>query len=209
MARGPGDAVIRRVSEPDAESAFREHPEERAERGAGGAGSVSGIRVGEKGGQQGMPDIRQLQIAAERAAKKGGSRGKAPAAPAKKPVPAPTAAPPASDLADWEREGEQAQATPAGAAISGASGAAPAPSPEPLPADQGDILARSARAALKLLAQIPEGMELYVGSKLDSAGIELVMGLGYLVGKGLAHYRGNSHYRISTAGIGAFIEDEV
>lgn len=207
-AHGPSDAPIRQLKEADVDRAFAEHPEERSERGSGSAGSVAGVRVGEKGGQQGMPDIRQIQIAAERAAKRASGRGKATGAPAAKPPQAPTAAPLQADLADWEQEAEQGAPDPA-AAVPQAPAVAATPSPEPLGVETGDILDRAARAALKLLAQIPTGMELYVGSQLDTKSVEMVMGLGYLVGKGLAHYRGNSHYRISNAGIGAFIEDKV
>lgn len=199
-AHGPSDAPIRQLKEADVDRAFAEHPEERSERGSGSAGSFTGVRVGEKGGQQGMPDIRQIQIAAERAAKRAFGRGKATGAPAAKPPQAPTAAPLQADLADWEQEAEQGAPDPAVAAT---------PSPEPLSVETGDILDRAARAALKLLAQIPTGMELYVGSQLDTKSVEMVMGLGYLVGKGLAHYRGNSHYRISEAGRAAFAEEKL
>lgn len=202
MARGPSDAVIRRIPEADAERAFAENPEERVERGTG-KGSVAGIRVGEKGGQQGMPDIRQLQIAQERAARKGQGRGRAPVRPVQKPLPAPAAAAPATELADWEQE-----AAPVAAPAVAATPAETTP-PAPLPADDGDLLARASRAALKLLAQIPSGMELYVGDNIGHQGMEIVVGLGYLVGRKFAAYRGNGHWRITNDGIGAYISGEL
>lgn len=200
-ARGPGDATIRRIPEADAEKAFAEHPEERAERGTG-KGSVSGVRVGSPDAM-GTLDVKAAQNLAARAARKGSGRTGAP--PGKR-LQAPAAAPPAQEFADWEQEAGTGAPGPAAVQV---PALAVAPSPEPLAADPGDILERSKNAALKLLAQIPEGMELYVGSQLTQQGVELVMGLGYLVGKGLAHYRGNSHYRISNAGVAAFIEDKV
>lgn len=186
------------------ERAFAERPEERAERGPGGKGSVAGVRVGSPDAM-GSLDVKAAQNLAARASRQ---RGKGSSTPPGKRLQAPAAAPPAQEFADWEQEAGTGAPDPAAVAPKPPA-AAVAPSPEPLPAESGDILARASRAALKLLAQIPSGMELYVGSQLDQQGIELVMGLGYLVGKGLAHYRGNSHYRISTAGIAAFIEDKV
>lgn len=80
-----------------------------------------------------------------------------------------------------------------------------APKPS-TPAYTGDALERAYRAALGLLASMPKGCELFVGGEVGTEAVELAMGLGYLVGKGMAVYRGDGHYRITDAGRTAWAE---
>jgi len=60
-----------------------------------------------------------------------------------------------------------------------------------------DVLERSKKKAYTLLAMLPPGCELFVGGVGSGpAAVELAMGLGILLGAGLAAYRGNGHYRL-------------
>jgi hypothetical protein len=64
-----------------------------------------------------------------------------------------------------------------------------------------DNLEAAHLAALAVLAQLPEGSELFLGAPMATADYaNLALGLGYCVGSGEAVYRGENHYRVTPAG---------
>lgn len=68
-------------------------------------------------------------------------------------------------------------------------------------APAGDMLEIARKRALAVLGALPRGTELFVGGgALDESAVQLVMGIGFLIGKGAAVYRGNGHYCLSDAG---------
>jgi hypothetical protein len=218
--KGPADAVIREASPDEVDAAFNDTSGDRGPalpgankvNGPGGQGSTQGIRTGsrEAGGGIDVKAAENLRIRRERAAaarKLAASGTVAP--PAQTPA---SEAPVSPPLEDWEREAFAAELPPEERPkplIEIAREAAPATRP---PADAfvpGDRLAVATMDALALLGRIPDGFELYVsGQGLDPEGVSLVMGLGFLIGKGYAVYRGDSHYRITTAGFEAYKRGE-
>ncbi|MBU6249446.1 MAG: hypothetical protein KGN77_17055, partial [Xanthomonadaceae bacterium] len=163
---------------------------------------TTGIRLVSPGGKdvQTEPDSRAahnlaVRRARQAAAKKqqGGSQPQPQAGPQ---------APP--DLEDWEIAARgDAPVTPQPVAqVPAIKPLAPvAPSPQPLGEPEGaDILERARLRALRALAALPAGCELFVGSGLDATGTEFVLGLGLLVGEQLAAYHGNNHYRLTERG---------
>ncbi len=205
--KGPADAVIRQVT---VDEAFAEDGEggpvgTLEDRNAGRALPAAGIRLVPPGGKdvQTEPDSR---AAANLAARRARQRAQAAQATGKPPgagAPAPAAQ--TGDLEDWEIEAQTPAAAPASAPAPVAAPLAPASPARPVGALEGqitgDLMQRAYLKALHTLAALPEGMELFVGgSGLGPDGVEFVMGLGLLVGKGFAVYRGESHYRITPAG---------
>lgn len=202
--KGPKDAIIRTVQEADMDRAFADeggsipHAErlKPTSRGAGNRGSLAGIKVGSPDAQGGA-DKRTEEIARQRAARAAGK----PAGQTTAPVqPRPTApvqelpsASPAPTLEPWELEAEA--------------------SPEPVAEtdmesdSSGDVLAYAYKGALSILASLPDGVELYLGKKLGYDSVQLVMGIGLLVGKGFVMYRGNNHYAITALGRKAATEN--
>jgi hypothetical protein len=86
----------------------------------------------------------------------------------------------------------------------------PKSSKTPTPAKSGDLdmLERARINALRTLAAMPKGCELFVGSEeMGVEAVELAMGLGFLIAKGLAVYRGDGHYRLSEAGRAASLKE--
>ncbi len=72
---------------------------------------------------------------------------------------------------------------------------------EPPQASQGGDKLESARVrALAILNLLPKGCELFVGGETGHEAVELAMGLGMLIGQGLATYRGDGHYRLKQKG---------
>lgn len=86
--------------------------------------------------------------------------------------------------------------------------AAPEPAPTPAaalparvaqaaPAPVGDLLERAKQRAMAVFSNLPDGVEVFVGTGLGQDGIEFVMGMGVLVGMGAVVYRGDGHYRLA------------
>lgn len=74
-----------------------------------------------------------------------------------------------------------------------------------------DKLEKARITALKLLASLPPGTELWVDEIEDHRAdgrAELMLGIGLLIGKKQAVYRGDGHYRITPDGIAAFLEQD-
>jgi hypothetical protein len=194
--KGPAGAVIRSVSLDDAEGAFAdeggsiphgEHPVRRSKE-PGGTGSVAGVRLGTPDAGGGM-DTRTAQIAAEKAARR---RGQQQATPVPKTPVAPALAAIPPEVEDWERDLVAPAQTPP---------VAQAAPPEPAPASGDDMLAQATKQALTILGLLPVGTELYIGQNgLDRAAGNLMLGVGLLIGKGYAVYRGDSHYRLNDNG---------
>lgn len=206
--KGPANAVIREASTDEMDRAFADNSGTadremaRATKGPGGKGNVQGIRVGSNEAAGGA-DIRaaeNLRIRRERA------RGRQTGQSAR--VPAPVVQAPADTREPWEIEDEpeqeitEFQGTPLAAKLREDDDSDPAPTHRSaLPAGSaGDILETARRNALRVLSALPEGMELFVGGKLDATGMSVLMGLGFLMGTGQAVYRGDNHYRISDIG---------
>ena len=197
--KGPQGAVIRTVSAADAEHAFNDEaggrgpamPGDHKAGGAGGKGSTAGIRVG-SGDAAGGADARVIENRIRREMRsQGAGRTVRPATvvpPARTPV--------QTALEPWEVDALQ---PPAPARQEPAQ--APARTAYVPATDGTDALERARLRALHTLASLPEGTELFVGGQgLGPEGVEFVMGLGLLVGKGQAVYRGDSHYRLNEAG---------
>lgn len=208
--RGPAGAVIREASPEELDRAFAdtggEVPREslrESPRQAGGRGSIAGIRTGTKEAGGGL-DVRAAENLAIRRARQAGAGTAAPAAtlaPAPRPA-AQTPSQPVSDgLEDWEREAPQ-----------------PAQEPASLAAFQPDYyqgfspedrLAVAQMDALAILGRLPDGFELFVsGTGLGPEGVSIVMGLGFLIGRGHVAYRGDNHYRLTAAGREAYRRGE-
>lgn len=197
--KGPADAVIIQVTSEEADAAFGDEGGfvPPAERRVGGRGSTRGIRTALPEGMGGenveiAPDPGMVRNKIARAAK---ARARAAAAGqtiAGAPMPERLVQQgPDDGLEDWEREAAspEPQRSPV------------APVPSPTVTEPGDLLDRARRRALATLACIPEGCELFVGGQgLGPEGVELIMGLGFLIGKGYAVYRGDGHYRATPAG---------
>lgn len=205
-SKGPSDSVIKQVSEAEADAAFAQDSGPGGtleDRNAGKAIPSKGIRLVSPGGPNAetVPDAR---AAANLAARKARQR-----AGAKPPV-APQSAPQTPVvLEDWEVavQAELDRAATAAAAPATVAPVAPvAPYGKVDLGSPGDLLERARRRALVLLGSIPVGCELFVGAGVGPEGVELVMGLGFLIGRGQAAYRGDGHYRITDAGRQALAE---
>ncbi len=212
--KGPAGAVIREASQEESDRAFADvggergpvsMPGDHKAGGPGGKGSVAGLRVGSKeaGGGLDARAAENLRIRNERrAAAALAARGGKPVAPPQAPVQTPSQAP----LEEWETPGLVYKGTETPLPESRWTAAAPATANAPRKdyyADfpQGDRLAVAQADALAVLDAMPDGFELaIVGDGLDAHGVALVMGLGFLIGKGWAAYRGDNHYRITADG---------
>ena len=76
-----------------------------------------------------------------------------------------------------------------------AKAAAAASQPRPAPASPQGMLERATKRALHCLSSLPVGVELTIsGESLSPDGVEFVMGLGFLMGQGVAHCRDGVHY---------------
>jgi len=219
--KGPADAVIREASPDEVDAAFNDPSGDRGPSmpganklgGSGAKGSVQGIRTGsrEAGGGLDVKAAENLRIRKQRAAEaRAAARAGTAAPPAKAPV---SGAPVSPPLEDWEREAFAAELPQEERPTPLIEIAREAATPTRPPAGDGfvpgDQLAVATMDALALLGRIPEGFELFVsGSGLDPAGVRMVMGLGFLIGKGYAVYRGDSHYRITAAGFEAYKRGE-
>lgn len=202
--KGPAGAVIRTVTLEEAGDAFEGQTGERTPElpganrlgGPGGKGSTAGIRTGsrEAGGGLDVRAAENLRIRQQRAA--AAAKGAQPATvvpPARTPVQPPSQAP----LEDWEIPAPAADAALVPGPI--VTGRAARDFLVEIPA--GDRLSAAQDQALALLDSLPDGFELFIGGDgIGSAGIALVMGLGTLIGKGYAAYRGENHFRITMAG---------
>lgn len=206
MARGPADGTIRQVSAEEAEKAFSDEAgaavrEPGATKQPGGRGSVAGIRTGSKeagGGIDAKAVLNKLEREQKRAALKAAAKAGQPATAARpNRTPVQQAPVPAGDgLEEWERQAPVAPPAPRPAA------------PARQPVVQGDLLNQARLNALRVLDALPDGMELFVsGQGLNPEGVNLVMGLGLLIGLGYAAYRGDSHYRITAEGRTAASEE--
>lgn len=218
--RGPANAIIREAGPEDVEAAFGnmageavvEQPGANKVGGPGGKGSTAGIRTGSKeaGGGVDVRAAENLRLRRERDAANRKAAGAGTAAP---PARTPASEAPVSPaLEPWEIEAltpPTPVVVPSLSLIEIAREAAPAARPRPDDFTPGDRLAVATMDALALLGRLPEGFELYVsGGGLDPKGVELVMGLGFLIGKGYAVYRGDSHYRLNLAGREAYARGE-
>jgi hypothetical protein len=219
--KGPANAVIREASPEEVDAAFNDTSGDRGPalpgansvKGPGGKGSTEGIRTGtrEAGGGLDVRSAENLRIRKQRAAEaRAAARAGTAAPPAKAPV---SGAPVSPPLEDWEREAFAAELPQGERPTPLIEIAREAATPSRPPAGDGfvpgDQLAVATMDALALLGRIPEGFELFVsGSGLDPAGVRMVMGLGFLIGKGYAVYRGDSHYRITAAGFEAYKRGE-
>lgn len=209
-SKGPADAVIRQVSEAEADAAFEGGESgpvgTLADRNAGKAMPTTGIRLVSPGGPNATtePDSRAAANLAARRARAAGARKVANAPPARQQSP-PTPPP----MEDWE-------VAVAAELAKGQRPAAPEPALAPVApvapygkvdlGAPGDLLERARRRALVVLAGLPVGCELFVGAGVGPEGVELVMGLGFLIARGQAAYRGDGHYRITEQGKLAYIE---
>lgn len=214
-SKGPADAVIRQATDAEVDAAFNDPSGERGAPdlpgahkigGAGGKGSVAGIRTGSKEAGGGL-DVRAAENLRIRAQRRAAQQGSPPAGTTRPPAAAPLQAPPGAALEDWEVLPET-----------------PAPAPQPVaqarPAAEprkdyyadfppGDRLAVAQMDALAILGHLPEGFELFVGGdSMAPEGVALVMGIGLLIGKGYAVYRGDNHYRLSAEGREAYKRGE-
>ena len=215
--KGPADAVIREASPDEVDAAFNDTSGDRGPalpgankvNGPGGKGSVQGIRTGTKeaGGGIDVKAAENLRIRHERAA---AARKQAIAGTAIPPARTPVSEAPASPpLEDWEKEAFAAETPAPAPLIEIAREAAVTDRHRPDNFEPGDRLAVATMDALALLGRMPQGFELFVsGSGLDNDGVNIVMGLGFLIGKGYAVYRGDSHYRLNDAGWEAYRRGE-
>lgn len=179
------------VDDPDLERAFNDDAGSIPRGARGVAKTETGAYLEPIGGKnvQTTPDVRALQNMRERAAKRQ-EAAKVPSVEPARPVPL------AAETEDWE--------------VTGGTLAVSRDAGKPQEPPEGDMLEWARKAALSVFGRLPAGLEVFVGgSGMDQQGIQFVMGVGLLVGKGQVAYRGNNCYRVTDAGRKAFREENL